>query len=115
MIMRTDFDKKQLLHARLESLLASLKPKQEQEQIAGVVADPNYETEFDESEESKLLEQFVSCIGKATPDVRSLKSQGFKVLVSADYSLVKKYLKGIVMYGNAGMGAWVQVLPPGAP
>lgn len=111
--MLKDFDRKKRFHASLETLLASVKRRPGQEHVGGVVVHPNCETELDESEESELLRQFKDRVGEEKPDPRSLKSpQGLEISVSAGYPLVRKYLKRIVMYGDAGMGSWVQVLDP---
>jgi hypothetical protein len=93
------------------------------ERVGRVEIYPNYGTTPDESEKSILVGQFAKCLGEQTPDAPSLKSQGFRVLVSADYPVVKKYLEKTVMKAPEKGGPpekagspkvpWVQLVPSG--
>jgi hypothetical protein len=80
--------------------------------VGRVIVDPREEVVPNETDLAGLKDELVSCIQEKAETSAKLNSpQGYDIPLSADYPLLKKYLRAVTLYRDRGLGSWVQVLP----
>src|ERR1035438_5580874 len=75
--------------------------------VGRVIVDPNDSVISDESERAGLADELVRSIQEETAKPINVNSpQGHDIQPSDSYPLLKKYLRGITIYGVKGIGSW---------
>lgn len=100
------------VEAFLEDAFDKIQPISEE--IGRVMIAPNYTVTADELDHNGLSDELARCIRQHKPDLTALRSpQGDDIPISQEYPLLRKYVRTITLYKEAGIGSWVQIEPPG--
>ena len=82
--------------------------------VGRVLVGPNDDATSDESDCAGLADELVRCIREETAKSINLNSPlGHEIQLSDSYPLLKKYLRGVTIYGDVRNESWVQVKPSG--
>ncbi len=96
----------------LERILACVQPISNS--VGRVVVEPDYDTQPEERDASALAKQLTECIAAQAGLAEPIASpQGREVPIGAEYPLLKRYLRRIMLHSDTVEGAWVEVAPPG--